>query len=476
MRQFIVVMLTLGVLSTSADNGQTISDSEKNNLNSKPSASAANNKQWLEWLSGLSGQGIDVAASDWLILSSNPSSQEASQIVRRYARYVDTGRLDRTLFQAAWHIADKAEFNPNSKLSSQRLASLSSDLPQFTPLVQALAYLHKWQSEAVSLFPDDLILFEGDQHPAINHLNQWLEDLDLASGLPEDAYSQQHKDVLTDVQLKFDLMPDGRLGAMTRQALLAITNERIRTLKANLERIRWLPKTLPYPHLKVDIAGLNVAYVVNANETYIHKAIVGTKAKKTPIFQDDIESVTVNPIWKVPHGIAANSLLKIEKKKPGFFREEGFRVYESWDDNAREVSPESVNWHKYTPRTFHHRLEQEPGELNRLGKFKLNLPNQYGVYLHDTDKPELFEENRRLFSSGCTRVEGIDNLVQRFARRQGSMAELLDKQQNPETAKVILNQSIPIYFVYFTAWPDSSGRVRFREDIYQFDNALTSWF
>ena len=453
MRRFLVVTLTLLSIYVQADNNKS-----------------------LEWLGKLSEQGITVSAEDWLTLSQSPTEKHLNRILSKYARYVDEGQLNPRLFQSGWTIKDQSQIQADISWKVSALADLEPAIPQYLYLKKALAVLKRWQIAAASLFPDDLILFEDDQHPAIAHLNQWLEDLDLATNLSEDAYTQQHKDALTQVQLKFDLMPDGRLGAMTRQALLAINNERIRTLKANLERIRWLPKSLPYPHVKVDIAGFNVAYAVSQKETYIHKAIIGTKAKQTPIFQDEIESITVNPIWKVPHSIAANSLLKVEKKKPGFLREEGFRVYESWDDNARKVQPESVNWRKYTPRTFHHRLEQKPGELNRLGKLKLDLPNQYGVYLHDTNKPELFEEAKRSLSSGCTRVEDINVMVQRFAQRQGVMAELIEKQSSSATAKVILNQTIPIYFVYFTAWPDSTGRVRFREDIYQMDNALTSWF
>ena len=461
MRQFFVILLALYSIYVSAENNPDTQE---------------NRKYHLEWLVGLREQGIEIAASDWLILTQNPSNRQISRLLRKYARYVDTGRLNKGLFQPGWHIIDKPEFSSEAILTVKKLAALTPQIPQYQHLQKALAYLQDWQMRAADLFPDDLILFEDDQHPAITHLNQWLEDLDLATGLPEGIYTQQHKDVLTQIQLRFDLMPDGRLGAMTRQALLTINNERIRTLKTNLERIRWLPNTLPYPHVKVDIAGFRVIHAISPEEVYIHKAIIGTKAKQTPVFQDEIEGITINPVWKVPHAIAANSLLKTEKKSPGFFREEGFRVYESWNDNAREVQPESVNWRKYTPRTFHHRLEQEPGELNRLGKLKLNLPNKYGVYLHDTDKPELFEKEKRSFSSGCTRVEDIDKMVQRFALRQGLMSELLEKQSNSVTEKVLLNNSIPIYFVYFTAWPDNSGRVRFREDIYQLDNAMTSWF
>ena len=461
MRQFFVVLLALYSIHISAETNRDTNQFKKNGL---------------EWLASLRGQGIEISASDWLILAQNPSRHQVSQLLDKYARYVDQGQFDKTLFQPGWHIRDKPEFESGNTSDVKSLAALSPELPQYKKLQQALAYLRDWQIKAASLFPDDLILFEGDEHPALIHLNQWLEDLDLATGLSEVAYTQKHKDVLTQVQLKFDLMPDGRLGAMTRRALLTINNERIRTLKANLERIRWLPKTLPYPHVKVDIAGFNVAHAVKPEETYIHKAIIGTRKKQTPVFQEEIEGITVNPVWKVPHAIAANSLLKIEKKKPGFFREEGFKVYESWDDTAKEVPPESVNWRKYTPRTFHHRLEQQPGELNRLGRIKLDLPNPYGVYLHDTDKPELFEKTRRSFSSGCTRVEGIATLVQRLAMSQGVMDELVERLSNPETTKVSLSQTIPVYFVYFTAWPDETGRVRFREDIYQLDNALTSWF
>ena len=261
MRRFFVVALVLFSLSARSDN-----------------------REPLEWLGKLSEQGIDVSAEDWLILTQNPTKEQLNQILSRYARYVDTGRLDRGLFQPGWIITEQPQIQQNKPWAVAELKALEPDIPQYKPLKQALEVLKGWQARAVELFPDDLILFKGDQHQAVGHLNQWLEDLDLASDLPEDAYSQLHKDILTQVQIKFDLVLDGRLGAMTRQALLAITNERIRTLKANLERIRWLPKTLPYPHVKVDIAGFNVAYVVNSKETHIHKAIVGTKEKTDTCF------------------------------------------------------------------------------------------------------------------------------------------------------------------------------------------------
>ena len=438
-------------------------------------ASDITRDELIRWLAKLPEQGIEVSPKHWLVLSQNPSPQDIQAIAREYAGYIDRGQLNKQYYQPGWTIADQPVLN-NSPISSQSFKTVQSKIPAYPLLIKALANLRHWRQQAAHLFPDDLILFEGDEHPAVGRLNQWLEDLDLAHGLPEQAYSQKHKDVLTDVQLKYELMPDGRLGALTRQALLSITNQRIRTLKANLERIRWLPRELPYPHIQVDIPGYAVGYVTAPLKVQRHKAIIGSRQRQTPIFQDEVESVTINPVWKVPHSIAARNMLRAEKKEPGFFRKEGFKVYKSWDDHAPEVQPESVNWQALTPRTFLYRLEQQPGELNRLGKLKLDLPNSHGVYLHDTNKPELFEKTERSLSSGCTRVRGIDLLVRRIALEQGVAQSFHQHMASSETQKLKLKQEVPIYFMYFTAWPDDNGRVRFREDIYKLDNALTSRF
>lgn len=437
----------------------------------------ADNTAYINWIAGLPDQGIPVEDQDWRRLVAYPSSEVLQKMVRRYALYVDRGRLDKRLFQPGWRIEDqpRKEKDQSQHYSINDLKRLEPDLPQYPALVNSLKKLRDWSLMAVREFPDDLIFFKDDQHPAVTRLNQWLMDLDLVENLEGSVYTQMHKNVLTRVQLQFNLMPDGRLGVMTRQALLAITHKRIRTLKANLERLRWLPPTLPYPHIRVDIAGFNVAWIKNKTHQKTYKAIVGMRHKQTPVFNDQVESVTFNPVWKVPHSIAAHSILRAEKKEPGFLKREGFVVYESWDDLAPAIAIDRVNWLLLTPKTFRYRLEQQPGEINRLGRFKLDLPNQYGVYLHDTDKSDLFKENRRAFSSGCTRVEGIADLIQTIFDEQ-SMIWVHKTTPDALTYTRRLLQPVPVYFVYFTAWPDESGRVRFREDIYQQDTAMTSWF
>lgn len=441
---------------------------------------SANRKQHLDWLANLPEHGIEVEVRDWQTLVKNPSSRQLQELVIKYATYLDQGQLDRSLYQAGWKIAEKPEFISPDSLDDFNPERFKPQLPEYEVLQKSLAALRNWQNTASEHFPDDLILFEGDQHPAIKKLNRWLIDLDLVENLPEDEYRQEHKDALTQVQVQFDLLPDGRLGANTRQALLSVTNERIRILKANLERVRWLPAKLPYPHIRVDIAGFNVAWVEAPYRQFLYRAIVGAPHKQTPIFDDEIEGITFNPTWKVPHSIAAKSLLRAEKKKPGFLRSEGFVVYKNWDDNAPVIDMDTIDWAKVTTRNFRYRLEQQPGELNRLGYYKLNLPNQYGVYLHDTDKPKLFDKESRSFSSGCTRVQDINLLIKRMRTFQSPFVNTDDDRaqsaDSGQTYKQAFSNNIPIYFIYFTAWPDNEGRVRFRKDIYQQDKALVGWY
>ena len=437
----------------------------------------AEERRLLDWLASLPSHGLAVSHQDWLVLSTSPSSEQLQTITTKYARYLDTGWLERRLYQPGWQIPDIPLLSPEqTRVEINQLYLAQSAIPQYEVLREAMVRLEYWLKDAQRLFPDDLVIYAGDQHIAIPQLNAWLRDLDLAHGLPDDQYSEAHLDALTKVQKRYNLGPDGRLGPMTRQALIAITHDRIRTLKVNLERLRWLPRTLPEQHVWVDIAGYEVIWVNDGREAGRYRAISGMPNRQTPIFQESIESVTVNPVWKVPHSLAAYDLLRKEKKTPGFLKREGFKVYESWDDRAPEVAIDRIDFQRQVEREFRYRLEQQPGPENRLGRYKINLPNKLGIYLHDTHKPELFDKDIRSLSSGCTRVQGIAQLVHQIVTTQGLSADWLALAASSSTEKLVLPQSVPVFFVYFTAWPDATGRVRFRDDIYQLDNALQSRF
>ena len=66
-----------------------------------------------------------------------------------------------------------------------------------------------------------------------------------------------------------------------------------------------------------------------------------------------------------------------------------------------------VNWRAVRPGTFPYQIRQNPGPRNPLGRIKLELPNRFDVYLHDTPGKAAFNAPVRALSHGCVRVEQI---------------------------------------------------------------------
>jgi murein L,D-transpeptidase YcbB/YkuD len=89
------------------------------------------------------------------------------------------------------------------------------------------------------------------------------------------------------------------------------------------------------------------------------------------------------------------------------------------------------------------------------------MPNDYGIYLHDTPHPELFAQADRHLSNGCVRLEDY----QRFASWVfGRMPRITGQ---PEQI-MPLPRPVPVYMTYLTVEASPNG-VMFRPDPYGFD-------
>jgi murein L,D-transpeptidase YcbB/YkuD len=101
------------------------------------------------------------------------------------------------------------------------------------------------------------------------------------------------------------------------------------------------------------------------------------------------------------------------------------------------------------------------------------FPNQYAVYLHDTDDRSLFDRAARALSSGCVRIEHpfeFADLILRDspdwspARRDAILA-------SGRTTRIDLPEPLPVLLTYYTAWV-ADDAVMFRDDIYERDQPL----
>jgi murein L,D-transpeptidase YcbB/YkuD len=96
-----------------------------------------------------------------------------------------------------------------------------------------------------------------------------------------------------------------------------------------------------------------------------------------------------------------------------------------------------------------------------MGEMKFEMPNDYGIYLHDTPHKELFAEDERHLSNGCVRLSDY----RRFAGWVfGRMPQVTSTREQQFT----LPRPVPVYMTYLTVEATANGVV-FRPDVYGFD-------
>jgi lipoprotein-anchoring transpeptidase ErfK/SrfK len=288
--------------------------------------------------------------------------------------------------------------------------------------------------------------------PEVGSLRQRLvQSADLSV---RDLHGTEMDDRLTDAVRRFQkrhgLVPDGVVGARTLEALNTPVRQQIGQVRINLARPAVNRAGLPR-YVEVNVPGYELRLVEQGRVVLRSRVIVGDEDSPTPIFDDRIRYIEVNPSWYVPQSIT-KELLDKERKKPGYLDKNGFY----WRASA-EGAPLD-------------RLVQRPGPENALGRIKFLFPNHHSVYLHDTPQRGLFGRSQRSLSHGCIRVEKPYELALALLGRQGWDASRLDAAfASEKTRRVDLAESVPVFLDYRTAFVDDEGRLNLRPDLYGHD-------
>ena len=283
-----------------------------------------------------------------------------------------------------------------------------------------------------------------------------------------DTYDEKLVYAVKHFQTRHGLEADGVIGPRTFLALNQPVSFRIDQLRSSLERARWTLRDVDSDYVLVNIAGAETLLFQDGSLKWKTRSIVGQEYRKTPVFRDVISYMEFNPTWTVPASIFRKDKLARIRNDPAYLSRGGYTVRGA---DGKTLDPASVNWWSENPGVT---LVQQPGPKNALGRVKFMFPNQYAVYLHDTDDRSLFDRSERNLSSGCVRVENpfqLADLLMRDApdwnseRREAIL-------NSGKTTRIDLLKPIPILITYYTAWATPSGEVEFREDIYDRDPAL----
>ena len=270
-------------------------------------------------------------------------------------------------------------------------------------------------------------------------------------------------------QQRMGLRETGIIDSSTLAEINVPIDARIRQIMLNMERLRWMPDSLPPAYLLVNIPEYRLHVSQHGQDTFSMDAVVGMAAHETSIFTGRLSVVAFSPYWNVPVSIIKNEMLPKLKHDRGYLSRENLEVL----SHGTVIDPSDINWDSYKI-TVPFEIRQKPGPKNSLGLVAFFFPNTFDIYLHDTPAQSLFSKTDRAFSHGCIRLAEPEKLADYIFRKDSTMQpdhirELMDAHVE---RKFSVKPSIPVYIVYFTAWVDHAGHICFRHDIYGHDAVL----
>jgi murein L,D-transpeptidase YcbB/YkuD len=278
---------------------------------------------------------------------------------------------------------------------------------------------------------------------------------------------------LRDFQERHGLTPDGTVGPATQRALNVSAATRLQQIALNLERWRWLPRSLGERYLVVNSAAFVLDVVDGGQRVLSMRAIVGRPDQPTPIVSSRVTNAIFRPAWYVPRTIAARELLPLVQRDHGYLAREGIRVYGDSAAASRELDPATIDWTAVTETTFTYQLVQEPGPTDPLGGVKFLFWTPFDVFIHDTPARPRFSERFRALSHGCVRVEQAAALAA-YVLPVWSVDSIQAAMAVGRQWRVRLGAAIPVHLVYWTAWSDTGDPAHFRDDAYRWDERLAS--
>lgn len=149
------------------------------------------------------------------------------------------------------------------------------------------------------------------------------------------------------------------------------------------------------------------------------RVIVGTSWNPTPLLETTTKTVRFRPTWRPTRSMIASG--------------------------------------EYRDRIW------PPGPQNPLGLAAIRFAAQIPVYLHDTNRRDLFDREMRALSHGCIRVERWDALV---AWTLGMDLSQVHQLANGPTTLDVATPAIPVRVGYFLTFPDATGAPVTYDDVY----------
>ena len=367
-----------------------------------------------------------------------------------------TALQDKSLYEFVFHLRPKT---PQYEKMRQAIVSFQDSKEKIQPRISMKKVIRR--GDIIENRADFIALLNS--HGLLNPLA--MADLNREK---EKTYNRVLENAVKAFQFKYGLNDDGVIGHKTMAWLNKSAKERIHILALNMERLRLWPTQRDHIIL-VNIPSYEMKMWQSSKLLLDSKVVVGHPSRRTPLIESKLDTVVINPKWNVPEKIMREDILPKVKKNPAYLQQNAYTVLDQWW-SGEAISEDKIDWKNLNPSQFPYRLQQSPGNLNALGRYKFNTPNKSAIYLHDTPSQGLFQRQDRAFSSGCIRLSNAKIFAETLFSLSGlNLLEFNAYNQSFETKNVALTTLFDFFTIYQTAWVDSEGALHFRDDIYHYD-------
>lgn len=347
-----------------------------------------------------------------------------------------------------------AVFSLSSALQNGGLGHWLADLPPAHPEYARLKQALVRYREAVAKggwpkVPEVRKILLEPGNPELVALRARLQADDPALAGTADDDMAALESAVKHFQAENGIEVDGVVGRKTIAVLNIPADQRVAQIEANMERWRWLPHEFPARYVAVNTADATLKAVDDGKVVLTSRVIVGKVKTPSPLFNTNAVALTINPYWNVPTSIARNEILPKLRRNPAYLSTHHMQI-------------------------IHGQIRQLPGADNALGYLKVEMPNPFSSYLHDTASRRLFARDERHLSHGCIRVQNIQPLASWLLT--GDVDKGLERIRTAiatgETQKIPLDKTVPVFVLYWTAVPSVDGKLEFRPDVYGRDKRL----
>ena len=269
--------------------------------------------------------------------------------------------------------------------------------------------------------------------------------------------------------------------------------ERRHQIAVNMERCRW---QIPHPkehqrQILVNIPAQQL-WAIGGDTVLDMRICCGAVPTKTPLLNSEISYMQVNPEWIIPYNIVKTEVAHHAGDSAYFARNRYSIINKESGDtlNVADVDSGSL-------LSGNIRISQRGGVGNSLGRIVFRFPNNFSIYLHDTNNRGAFQRERRTLSHGCVRVQkpfdlacyllpDADEWTRESLRISMDIPPVTERgrswvRQHADAKRPFrlisyrdVKPHVPLYIIYYTTFPNpKTGAIDFWPDIYGFDKVIS---